>query len=160
MSENGQWDASSDNRNGKIFSVPKWLERYIDLWYQRLDLNEWRVKYHLGLDPTSYAAVIVKPQLNEARVSFRVDIKDTPGSRRDVIHELIHVKHGRVDEVVHKVIIEQLPESQRDMANRAYAAAYEPFVHGVADNFFELEVDLDKAREQLKKAAPKRKVKK
>lgn len=165
MSENGQWQKSSDNRNGQIFKVPKWLESYIDLWYQRLELNEWRVKYHLSLDPNhdsslSYAAIIVDPQLNEALLSFRVDIKDTPGSRRDVIHELIHVKHGRVDEVVNQVIIEQLPEGQRDLAKRAYKAAYESFVHGVADSFFELEMDLDKANEQLKKTVPKKKVKK
>ena len=165
MRENGQWKSSAQSRNGKIFNVPKWITRYVDLWYGRLNLYEWLVKYDLSLDPArdyslDYAAVGVNPGVNEAAVSFRVDIKDTPGSRRDVIHELLHIKHGRLDAVVNNVIIKQLPEGQRDMAKRAYAAAYEPFVHAIAESFYDLEMDLDKANEQLKKAAPKRKVKK
>src|SRR5574340_502165 len=92
--------------------VPDWVEQYVRCWLDRLDLNHW--KLHLLLeqtvndDPSTRAAVQIWLTRAMAEVKFRADIEDTADWQRTIIHEILHIKHEPIDQLIRESIVPEL----------------------------------------------------
>jgi hypothetical protein len=128
-------------------TVPDWLHRYILAWVDRLALNDWRVKVTIALcvndDPDTHALCHQQPDLNEASLTFRVDIEDTKEWRITVIHELIHVRHSRIDHAVERVMIPELASAAQQPARELYHQHVESFTAYIARTLYCATVALD-----------------
>ena len=128
-------------------NVPDWLHRYILAWVDRLALNDWRVKIAIELyvndDPDCHALCSQHPDLNEARLTFRADIEDTKEWRITVIHELLHVRHSRIDHAVERVIIPELAAAACQPLQTLYHQHVESFTAYLARTLYRATVALD-----------------
>lgn len=121
----------------------QWLIDYVALWRDRLNIGrEWTVVIKLSLAPdedhTNYACCIRTPQIHHAEIVFRADITDTDEWRQCVVHELLHIKHCRIDEAVREIITPQLPNGMEKIADLTYKMAYEPFIDELATILYEM----------------------
>lgn len=121
-------------------TVPEWVENYIKAWSERLGIN---YKYlHISLamavqdDTDVRACAQVQPDINTASLIFRADIENTPEWRRTIIHELLHVVHGRLDHFTENALIPQVAESSQNFAIVAYRQYMESFIDGMADTLY------------------------
>lgn len=118
------------------FDVPAWLRNQVYNWKDKLGLWTWRIALKMVTSPYGMAnaggAVQLHGNTNEATIEFRVGIKDNENGQETIVHEMLHVTHCRIDDVVEDVIIDALPEGCRQMARDAYAGVVEPYIQHMA----------------------------
>ena len=116
--------------------IPEWLRAFVDQWCERLTLHEWRIEIYLERiindEPLLAGMARVYHNVNIAHVLLRNDIEDTPDWRQTILHELLHVRHARIDHAVENAIIEQLPANMHDMAATVYNQALESYIDQMA----------------------------
>ena len=123
---------------------PEWLTDYVTLWADRLRISqEWRIEIKLALcvggDEACFGEAHRKPRLNEAVLTFRADIEDNREGRLTIIHELLHVKHSRIDAVVHVVIVDEMVRSTFETTARAaYCEPMESYIESMANVLYDL----------------------
>ena len=131
-----------------VFDVPKWVKGFVTDWKTKLDLWGWRLQFRMSNLPhnmRAHGAVIVHSWTNEAEIELRVGIQDEPSGHKTLLHELMHVKHGRIDVVVRDVIIAALPDALQEMAENAYDGVNESFVDSMADCLLDIQREAYKA---------------
>jgi hypothetical protein len=142
------------------FDVPKWVKKFVTDWKSKLSLWGWRLHFRMSNSPhdiKAHGAVIVHSWTNEAEIELRVGIQDDLSGHKTIVHELLHVLHGRIDVVVRDVIIDALPEQLKEMAESAYDNVNEPFIDNLADCLLEIEREafkagMKKGKKQARKA--------
>jgi hypothetical protein len=123
-------------------TVPGWLTEKTAKWIDRLSMREWNVAIGLALapgnDPDCRALTEQYADINFGRITFRADAEDTNEWEIYLVHELLHIKHSRTDDVVERVIRPHLDGVASEMADSAYRRAVEPFIHSLAVSLVEL----------------------
>lgn len=114
-------------------TVPAWLTDKVSLWKERLRLGEWDIVIGIAFapnsDPDCLGLTEQFPNLNLARITFRADIEDNEDWDNTIVHELLHVKHSRVDHFLEGVIF---PSLENVMATIAYRQHIESYTHSLA----------------------------
>lgn len=114
-------------------TVPTWLQEKVALWIDRLQLGEWEIGLRLALvlndDANVQGLCDQYPDLNEARLTFRADIEDTKEWERTIVHELLHVKHSRIDHFLEGVVF---PSLDNVLATITYRQFVESYTHSLA----------------------------
>lgn len=122
----------------KEYPVPQWLRDYVDLWADRLGLYpEWRkigieICRVISDDAGTLAHADRDVKLNEAVLRFNCDVEDTHEWRQTVVHELLHVKHTRIDAFYRGVVVPQLSSSAGEMASEGYNQHMESYIESMA----------------------------
>ncbi len=121
---------------------PAWLTEYISLWMGRLGVQDWHVHVAVATRIVEYPKADglceTYPEINRADLSFLVGIEDCAEDRIKVIHELLHVLHGRIDSTVERVVLPAIPEAAQEMAASAYRLVYESYIHQLAVSLWRL----------------------
>lgn len=119
---------------------PKWLSDTVYEWLQRLHMQEWKVGVQLALvmqgNPDTLALCEQYPDINYARITFRADVEDTPAWHETIAHELLHVKHSRIDNYLERTVFPSLAD--QEFGYRVYASFYEPYIDAMAKALVEL----------------------
>lgn len=126
-----------------LYAVPNWLTDYVALWKDRLWLGLWhitlRLEHTVEGDPGIEAVCRQYPDLNEAAIVFRSDVEDTEDWRITVIHELLHVKHARIDKFLTDVVFPEMPAEEAErMAKAGYSQHMESFTHDMARCLYDM----------------------
>lgn len=112
--------------------VPEWVKSYILCWTDRLHLEDWHIEARLELcvndDPTVRAAISITNNVHHASIVFRADMENDPTWQRTVIHEMLHIKHEPICQMVREVILPELERPARRLADDAYRNAMEQFI--------------------------------
>lgn len=103
-------------------SAIEWIRERVVYWREKLFLEHWTITVRDALcverDPDCVASARVYSAYNNAILTFRGDA--SPDGEKDweetIIHEMLHVAHGRIDAVIQDVIIPQLPTQSQDIA--------------------------------------------
>lgn len=87
-------------------NLPLWLAHATQYYYQVFNLHEWSVGVTLEriLKNDAQGTCQVYQSTNQAAIVLRSDIQDTRLWHYVIIHELMHVKLGRLDEWLEHVI--------------------------------------------------------
>lgn len=116
--------------------VPQWLADKCNEWVARLSMEEWSIGMVIALvpngDPDVRALAEQYADLNYGRIAMRVDVEDDEDWEVSLVHELLHIKHSRIDDVVQKVMRPQLGGSAGDMADIMYRGVVEPYTQSMA----------------------------
>lgn len=117
-------------------TVPEWLNARTALWIDRLSMREWEVAIGLALspggDPDCRALTEQYADINFGRITFRADIENTEEWEIVLVHELLHIKHSRIDDVIMRVIEPHIGDVPTEMIDSLYRRVVEPFVHSMA----------------------------
>ncbi len=125
------------------YAVPDWLTDYVSLWVDRLELGNWKITLRIDHcvqdDPFIQALTEQRPQLNEAKIIFRGDVEDTEEWRITIVHECLHVKHGRIDHFLERAVFPEMftGEGQR-LVREGYSQHYESYVHEMANILYRM----------------------
>jgi hypothetical protein len=115
---------------------PTWLKHKLDTWMVRLQMHEWEIRLGLDLvvndDAGCKGLTEQWPLVNMGRITLRVDVEDDEEWEIVLVHELLHIKHSRVDHVLEQTLFPELAGIPATMAHSAYRQAYEPFIHSMA----------------------------
>lgn len=126
-----------------ILDPPDWLKEYVTKWQGLLHLDHWRIKVILALAPgdsTNTLAICSQVQnVSSATLTFRADVEKNQDWEETALHEILHVMHGHVDQMVWEVVCDGMSESDRSVSYRAYSAAMEKFVDGLSKVVWKLE---------------------
>jgi hypothetical protein len=130
-------------------TVPGWLERKLQTWVDRLQMHEWEVRLRLDLtidnNEDCRGQAEHYPGINLGRIVLRADVEDSEEWEITLVHELLHIKHSRIDAVVDHAFIASLAGSQSAvttaMAETVYRQAYEPFIDSMAKVLVKLSND-------------------
>ncbi|BDI27997.1 hypothetical protein CCAX7_000480 [Capsulimonas corticalis] len=143
-------------------TVPQWLRDYVDLWADRLGLYpEWqpigiklaRVVYGEEL---TFAVSARIAKLNKATITFSCDVEDTAEWRITVVHELLHVKHTRIDAYIRECITPQLAPGAEKVADAGYDQQMESYIESFAHILYDMWAAKEAEPERIAKV-PKRK---
>ena len=126
-----------------IFDTPDWITEYVNNWMRRLHLSQWRVRIVMALAPgnSTYTAATCSQVQNfaEATLTFRADAEDNQDWRETVLHEILHIYHGQVDQVIYNTILDGVPQPEKDKSYQTYCDAMEKFVDGLSKVLYKLE---------------------
>ena len=121
-----------------MLSVPEWVRDYVQEWRDVLLLHEWRIHIALALcvyhDPDCRGLTETCPDVNEATITFRADIEETDDWKRTIIHELLHVRHARIDHYIQSALLPGLPDGRLAMV--VYHQYNESFIAGMANSLY------------------------
>jgi len=114
------------------FRVPKWLHDYALCWCDRLGLNDWNVAVRLELaidgDETTRGAVEIYQNIHKAIIKIRADVEDNAEGQQTVVHELLHVKHEKIDQLVRDVVLPELDKQAANVVRSVYLNVLEEFI--------------------------------
>jgi len=125
-------------------NVPKWAMDYINEWRDILYLYEWRLRVNLTPHPDedasgcTKASVRVWPGPIIAEIEIRDDIPEspTPDELKEwqitLIHELLHIRLGRITDMVDNHLITELVPAARDMMGKVFEREVEPIIEIMA----------------------------
>ena len=126
-----------------ILDTPDWIREYVAAWQQRLHLTQWRIRINMALAPMNsvYTAACCSQIQNiaEATLTFRADAEDNQDWRETVLHEVLHIFHGQVDQAVYNVALDGMPQAEKDKAYAAYSDAMEKMVDGLSKILYQME---------------------
>jgi hypothetical protein len=135
-----------------ILDTPDWIKQYVDKWVARLHLTQWRVRVVMALAPGNsvYTAATCSQVQNiaEATLTFRADAEDTQDWRETILHEVLHIAHGHVDQVIYNVLLDGMAQSEKDKSYQAYCDAMEKFVDGMSKIFYQLEQEAARSSQE------------
>ena len=122
-------------------TVPPWVTETCNFWMVRLRMLEWRVEVGMSLAPDGRVEVVglatPDPDLNFGRITLRADIEEDIEGESYIVHELLHIKHSRIDEVVMKVLEPHIGDVPTELTNSLYRSVVEPFVYSMARSLVE-----------------------
>lgn len=117
-------------------TVPQWLADKCNEWVARLSMEEWTIGMVMAMapngDPDTRGLAEQYADLNYGRITMRVDAEDNEEWDATLVHELLHIKHTRIDDVVQKVMRPQLGNPAGDMADIMYRGVVEPYTQSMA----------------------------
>ena len=119
-------------------NLPLWLAHATQYYYQAFNLHEWAVDVSLErvLNANdAQGSCQVYQSINQAAIVLRSDIQDTRSWHFVIIHELMHVKLGRLDEWLEHVIF-------ADYKNPIALPTYVGFIESYVDAMSEILCDL------------------
>lgn len=123
-------------------SVPVWLNMKCAMWIDRLSMREWEVAIGLSLAPDGNADLegLAEhyPDLNFGRITFRVDIENDERWETVLVHELLHIKHSRIDSEVMRGIAPHVGGVPHEMIDGMYRRTVEPFINSLAKTLVEV----------------------
>ena len=123
-------------------TVPDWLQAKCSLWIERLAMSEWEVALGLALAPNDDADLEGfcehYPDLNLGRIVLRADAVDDQRWETVLVHELLHIKHGRIDSEVMRGIAPHVVGVPYEMIDGMYKRAVEPFINSLAKELVKL----------------------
>lgn len=122
------------------FDVPEWVTAYIHVWRDRLLLSEWRLTLALALcvndDPDVRALCQQYCDNNRAIITFRADIENTTEWREVIIHELLHIRHARIDHRIECAFIPELASAAQQMAQTIYHQDVEAYTEAMTHTLY------------------------
>lgn len=119
---------------------PAWLQAKCDEWQERLMMQHCRIELVVGLfatsaDPDAKAATEHQSRTEWGRITVKNDIQDDEDGEVTIVHELLHIKHSQIDDLVFMVFGPGVSASGH-MVEAAFADAYhlimEPFIESMA----------------------------
>lgn len=121
-------------------SVPVWVEDYVKAWADRLMITHWRIRIELAMvvngDEDNRASCFAQSNINTASLMFRADIEDTESWRKTVIHEMLHIRHARIDAYVRDALVPQIAEAAQPLGAQAYVQHMESYINGMTDTLY------------------------
>lgn len=124
-----------------ILSIPEWLNHKVAMWIDLLAMREWEIAVGVALapgnDPDCLGRAEQSPDINFGRLIFRADIENTVEWEKTIVHELLHIKHSRVDHFVENAVIPGLG-SDGVICSITYKQVIEPFIHSMASSLVEM----------------------
>jgi hypothetical protein len=136
---------NKERRLAVDLTIPQWLSDFANEWVERLGLSEWQIALKLALvpgdDPDSDGFTVQYPLTNQAVISLAADAEDDEYWRIVVIHELLHVAHGRIDQQVEAGVIQEMPAAVQGLAQRTYRNVIEPYTHALATALYHAHKD-------------------
>jgi hypothetical protein len=115
-------------------TVPEWLKIKVAFWIDTLGMGEWEVAIGLALapnsDPDCMGMTEQHANLNFGRITFRIDIVDNAEWEQIIVHELLHIKHSRIDHYIEDVMIPLMDGSL--VCSMTYRQMIEPYIHSMA----------------------------
>lgn len=116
-------------------TVPQWLVDRVMMWQEVLHLEHWHIRIDLALcvgdDPDTRAQCHQQHRIRMVTLTFRADIQDDEEWNAHVAHEMLHVAHAHIDEMVES-LIEHIPEQMKEYVLDQYINAVEPFVENMS----------------------------
>lgn len=116
--------------------VPGWVEPFLETWQGVLNIKDWRIATRVQLvidnDPDVMSMCYAQPDINHASLYIRADIEQTADWETALIHELLHVAHGRVDGFFDDILLPTLPEGAQELARKTYSHLYESYTESMA----------------------------
>lgn len=115
--------------------TPAWLSREVRYWAGVLGLADWSLEVWVVTNPGRpnwQASAAPCCNLREATLRFRQDVSPTPGWRRVVCHEVLHVAHAFVDHLVELRLAGLVDEAARQLVVDLYTDVLETFVERCA----------------------------
>ena len=115
--------------------VPDWLRDHLSYWQNALHMWEWEIRLRLEmvLDGNEDCRGLAQPQplISMGRIGIRADAEDTEDWEVTFVHEMLHIKHSRVDEVIYQVLGPHvnMPDG---MIEAVYKQALEPYIESMA----------------------------
>lgn len=131
---------------------PQWLLEKCEYWAGVLNLDGWRITVALTLvvddDPELAGCAEWMAGNLWGRVTLRVDcVHDWSETwEKTLVHELLHIKHGRLDDFVRKAVFPQVAAPD-EFLKEVYSGELEPFIEGVAASF----IEMNKAKFEVQK---------
>lgn len=124
-----------------ILAVPEWLNHKIAQWIDLLSMREWEIAVGLALapggDPDCLGRAEQYPDINFGRLTFRADIENTPEWEKTIVHELLHIKHSRIDHFIENVVFTSMDGASL-VCSLTYRQMIEPYIHSMADCLVEM----------------------
>lgn len=146
--------------DGGLKRVPQWVVDCITAWKARLLLHEWETQTMLDPDPGGdgdgdcRASVQLYPDYVTAIIKIRDDVPADLGAadsrtaetwQRDVIHELVHIRLGRLTHLVEDEFLSDYSMSQRQILMRSFRREVEPAVEILASILYSLAEEVKEA---------------
>jgi len=137
-----------------IPELPSWVSTWVTYWRDKLYLHPWTIHLYPELvvanSATCEAAATNDSAYYSANIHIRADIEDTRDWRETLIHEVLHVAHARIDDVVAQALIDNLPGDAQPIAKEMYRQALEGFIELTAKSLHSLYLEI----EELHATAP------
>jgi hypothetical protein len=117
-------------------TVPDYAVEWVRYWQDKLGMWEWMIKLRLELilDNNEMCRGLTEnhTHINLGRIGLRADLEDTAEWEVTLLHELLHVKHSRIDAMVYEVLGPQLGLAD-GMLQALYNQALEPYIESMAN---------------------------
>lgn len=117
--------------------VPGWLNEKTSQWIDRLSMREWSVEMQLAMapgdNPECRGLTEEYPDLNMGRITMRADVEDARDWEVTLVHELLHIKHSRIDNYFDEIVAPNLNGVSTVFAWQCYKKVMEPFIHSMAE---------------------------
>lgn len=117
-------------------TVPAWLHERCEFWVARLGLHDWEIEIGLSFAPnddaTNLGSAHNQADRSWAAITLRADVEDNREWEIVLVHELLHVKHSRIDDVVQEVLAPHVSGAPQAMVDSLYRRAVEPYIHSLA----------------------------
>ncbi len=118
-------------------TVPAWLNEKTAQWLDRLSMREWNVGIQIAVvlddNPECRGFAIEQPDINFGLITLRADIEDTRDWEVTLVHELLHIKHSRIDNYIDEVVAPNLNGVSMGFAWQCYKKVMEPFIQSMAE---------------------------
>ena len=115
--------------------VPDWLRAHLTYWQNALHMWEWEIRLRLEmvLDGHEEYRGLASPYplISMGRIGIRADVEDTEEWEVTFVHEMLHIKHSRVDEVIWHVLGPQV-DVPNEMIEAIYKQTLEPYIESMA----------------------------
>lgn len=120
--------------------LPQWAADYLAAWQQRLLLQEWEIHALAVPSPSAdgsgstLACVRVQPDVWRADIEVldTIPADDQEDGREDwrqtLIHELLHIRLGRLTDHVERDLLPELSPSAQSIASGVFRREVEPVV--------------------------------
>ena len=129
----------------KIFDVPLWAEMYMREWLTKLNLNHWQVTLLVdrcpGGDVNTLANVHIQPDINTAVITLRVDLEINDDWHVAIIHEVLHIAHGRIDNFLERIVFPDTGAYSETSLKKAYLQYMESYIEGLAVSLYKSQTD-------------------
>lgn len=118
-------------------TVPEWLNTKSAQWLDRLSMREWNIGMQLAMapgdNPDCRGQVEQQPDISFGLITLRADVEDTRDWEVTLVHELLHIKHSRIDNYFDEVVAPNLTDVSMVFAWQCYKKVMEPFIHSMAE---------------------------
>jgi len=116
--------------------VPEWAVRHVSEWADRLEMTGWRIclsaSHCPGDTPDCDGYAHIQADINKADITLHAGLEDDEYGEQVIVHELLHVVHGRIDHYLQDALWPQLPDAACDLADNTYRQLSESYIHAMA----------------------------
>ncbi len=112
---------------------PEWVMEIVEDWCERLFLHIWSIAVGMVEVDERLGEVAITPHSLHARIHLNpCDLDNKERLEMTIIHELLHIVHGRVDHFVEGRMLAHFSESLRKENLSTYRDNMEPFIETMA----------------------------